>query len=41
MDARSTQAEEVRRRNLRTGLIMASVALAGFLGVIARYWIFG
>ena len=28
-------------RNARTALILASMALAGFLGYIAKYWLFG
>jgi hypothetical protein len=26
-------------KNLRTGLILASIALAFFVGVIAKYWL--
>jgi len=26
-------------RNARTGLILATVALAFFLGIVARYWL--
>jgi hypothetical protein len=26
-------------KNVRTGLILASIALAFFLGVIAKYWL--
>ena len=29
------------RSNLRTGLILGSVALALFVGVIVRYWLVG
>jgi hypothetical protein len=29
------------RRNRRTALILASVALAFFIGVVARHWLFG
>lgn len=36
-----TQDDTLRARNLRTGLILASVALAGFLGIVVRYWMFG
>jgi len=28
-------------RNLKTALILASVALAFFLGIIAKYWLMG
>ncbi|MBB5192253.1 hypothetical protein HNQ50_002994 [Silvimonas terrae] len=30
-----------RRRNLRTALILASVALVFFVGIMARHWLFG
>lgn len=30
-----------RQRNLRTALVLASVALVFFAGVIARYWLLG
>jgi hypothetical protein len=30
-----------RNVNLRTALILLSVALAFFLGIIAKYWLFG
>lgn len=26
-------------KNVRTGLIMASIAVAAFLGIIAKYWL--
>ncbi|HEY1289868.1 MAG TPA: cytochrome oxidase small assembly protein [Burkholderiales bacterium] len=26
-------------KNVRTGLILASIALAFFLGIIAKYWL--
>jgi hypothetical protein len=29
------------RRNRRTALILASVALVFFIGVVARHWLFG
>ncbi len=32
---------ERRRRNRRTALILASVALVFFVGVVARHWLFG
>ncbi len=25
--------------NLRTALVLASIALAGFVGIIAKYWL--
>jgi hypothetical protein len=28
-------------RNLRTALILASIALAFFVGIIAKYWLLG
>jgi hypothetical protein len=31
---------DIKKRNLRTGLILASIALAFFLGVIAKYVFF-
>lgn len=33
-----TGPEGRRRRNLRTALILLSIALAFFLGVMAKYW---
>jgi hypothetical protein len=27
-------------KNLRTALILASIAVAAFLGIIAKYWLF-
>ena len=30
-----------RRRNSRTALILLSIALAFFLGVMAKYWLIG
>ena len=30
-----------RRRNLRTAMILLSVALVFFLGVMAKYWLIG
>jgi hypothetical protein len=32
---------EQRRRNIRTGLILASIALVFFVGVVVRHWIYG
>jgi hypothetical protein len=31
---------DIKKRNLRTGLILASIALVFFLGVIAKYVFF-
>lgn len=28
-------------RNAKTGLILATIALAFFLGIIAKYWLLG
>ena len=28
-------------RNAKTGLVLASIALAWFLGVILKYWVMG
>ena len=36
-----TGSEERRRRNMRTALILLSIALAFFLGVMAKYWLIG
>ena len=33
------QQKILRRRNLRTALIVGSIALAGFVGVILRTWL--
>ena len=30
-----------RGRNLRTALVLLSIALVFFAGVIAKYWLFG
>ena len=32
---------ERRRQNRRTALILASIALVFFIGVVARHWLFG
>jgi hypothetical protein len=32
---------ERRPRNVRTALILLSIALAFFLGVMAKYWLIG
>ena len=34
-----TGSEERRRRNLRTALVLLSIALVFFLGVVAKYWL--
>jgi hypothetical protein len=34
-----TGPEDRRRRNTRTALILLSIALAFFLGVMAKYWL--
>jgi uncharacterized membrane protein len=30
--------DEQKARNLRTGLVLASIALAFFIGIIVKYW---
>lgn len=30
---------ELRRRNLKTALALASIAAATFAGIVAKYWI--
>jgi hypothetical protein len=30
--------EQTKARNLRTGLVLASIALAFFVGIIVKYW---
>lgn len=42
MEASMTEDERkaLRAKNLRLALILASVALAGFLGIILRNWLF-
>ncbi len=34
------QTPEERQQNRRTALILVSIALVFFLGVIAKYWLF-
>jgi hypothetical protein len=34
-----TGTEGRRRRNVRTALVLLSIALAFFLGVMAKYWL--
>lgn len=41
MDALMGVEDERRGRNRRTALILASLALVFFIGVIARRWLFG
>ena len=36
-----TLSGERRQRNVRTALILLSIALAFFLGVMAKYWLIG
>ena len=36
-----SEAGERQRRNTRTALILLSIALAFFLGVMAKYWLIG
>jgi hypothetical protein len=36
-----TSSGERRQRNLRTALVLLSIALAFFLGVMAKYWLIG
>ena len=31
--------DELRSRNLKTALVLASIALATFLGIVAKYWL--
>ena len=33
--------DETSRKNFRTALILLSIALAFFLGVMAKYWLIG
>jgi hypothetical protein len=30
--------EQTKARNLRTGFVLASIALAFFVGIIVKYW---
>jgi hypothetical protein len=32
--------EQDRQQNKRTGLVLASIALVFFLGIVAKYWFF-
>jgi hypothetical protein len=36
-----TAPEGRRQRNLRTAMILLSIALVFFLGVMAKYWLIG
>ena len=40
MDSRAHD-EKTSRRNLRTGLVLGSIALAFFIGVIVKHLMFG
>jgi hypothetical protein len=31
--------DELKKRNLRTALVLASIALVTFLGIVAKYWL--
>ena len=37
----NAEAPRARPSNLRTALVLASIALVFFAGVIAKYWVFG
>jgi hypothetical protein len=30
--------DQTKARNIRTGLVLASIALAFFVGIIVKYW---
>ncbi|MCX7962154.1 MAG: cytochrome oxidase small assembly protein [Burkholderiales bacterium] len=32
---------ELRRRNLKTALVLASIALTTCAGIVAKYWLLG
>lgn len=36
-----TGSDERRQRNLRTALILFSIALVFFVGVMVKYWVIG
>jgi len=40
-EAHMQQHDSQQRRNLRVGLILATVALAVFFGFILRFWLLG
>ncbi|HVZ44540.1 MAG TPA: cytochrome oxidase small assembly protein [Ramlibacter sp.] len=33
--------DDTRRKNVRLALILASVALVFFVGIVAKHWLFG
>lgn len=41
MSASSGENKGVQRRNLRTALVMLTIAAAFFAGIIVKYWLFG
>jgi len=41
MSENKTMAEAARPGKMRTALVLASIALAVFIGFIARIWLFG
>ena len=41
IDRGTMKTDEQRRANLRTALIMATIAAAFFAGIIVQYWLFG
>jgi uncharacterized membrane protein affecting hemolysin expression len=36
-----TGTDEQRRRNVRTALVLLSIALVFFVGVMVKYWVIG
>lgn len=41
MENAMTHEQPERRRNIRTALILASIALVFFAGIMVRHWLFG
>lgn len=41
MTTMTANSAEIRRKNLRTGVVLASVALTFFVGYLLRNWMFG
>lgn len=39
-DDASSSRDRMRRSNLRTALVLASIALAFFVGIVIKYWLF-
>jgi hypothetical protein len=39
MDEKQAQQEQAKARKLRTGWILASIAIAFFVGMILRHWV--